>query len=627
MGAMSYLTLNGREVANSARTAAFRDAGLMPQTYQIQGNACGVLQREAGPTGRPCSYLGFMDLLSEPASPSPSTSPAYNTTAQLNPQDKTGVSDGYQEPQSTQSGFPVALPVQAGAWLDGIVVTAFEVVVGAANLNVTAAGRMNGTFQNGLLDNNHVSAFMLWDSATTAHLVLRFWAGDSSSITDVLTGPTLTVPRGRQWLVLRLAGDAISAEWWTADPRMGGKAFSSITYTLTGAIFQGIASDRQLFGVPGYQSAVAGQTTPGKIALPEWWSTPVCDGTAHLYPSPFLYPSPTLYPDETDGSQSVLATTPWTDSSRPESKEFLGLWIDEIDGLDGSITRSVDQKMGGLGGASLGPLVATGRAVKVHGYLMAQSCRGLDYGREWLIDILSTACNPCPDAVMRIRVAVPSPDDGTNDAEGLYYFYDVGLTDGPVIGPSSADCDLAEVNFTLTAGNGLKYQAPLPLVAATTFASANGSIGQQIPAPPGIGTNGAIITIKAGSADLLNVFPAQQLSTYPSDLLYPSDCFYPNDGGLPVTLPITTCPTGFVIPIIPKGGTLIIDNARHRITYIDAAGVVQDGTFLLSQNTARSIDWLEAQACDAADADFVLVGAGTYAPDATVQIDVQHREG
>lgn len=626
MGALSYLTLDGREVSNSARLDAFARAGLLPSTFQIQGTVCGVLAREAATTGgMACPYLGFADVLSETAQLGLGTNPAYTASMTIVPQDLTGASDGYVIPNSTSSALPFPQPQNSGAWLDGTVVVAFEVQVGAANMTVTAAGRANGQYGT-TPGNNHISALLTWASATTANLTVRGWVGDAHAIVDLVNGPNLTVPPGRQWLVLRLAGDVITAEWWTQDPRMGGNPFTSLSYILTGALVSGYLPDRVLFGVPGQQAFGASQTGAGKIALPEWWATPKCTATTNLYPSPFLFPSPLLFPAQSDGSQSVIATTPWTDSSRPESSDFLGFYFDEVDGLDGDTTRSVQQRVGGLGGAALGPLVQAGRSLKFHGWLIGRSCRGLDYGREWLNDILAQTCHPCPDSIARIRVAVPSPDDGTNDAQGLYYTYDVGLTNGPSIGPPSEDCDLCEVEFELTTGNGFKYQAATALLAATTFASANGSVGAQIPTPPGIGTNGAIVTIKAGSQDLLNVYPAQQLSTYPSDLLYPSSCLYPNDGGLPVTLPLLTCPSGFVIPIIPAGGTLVIDSARHRIIYTDGAGVVSDGTYLLSQDTARAIDWLEADACNPGNGDFVLVGAGSYGPDATVQIDVQHRE-
>lgn len=627
MTAVSFLTIDGQEVSNSARLYAFAQAGLLPSQFQILSIPCGALTRAAQAAVTICPYIGFEDTFQSTQQPGPNSTPPYFNSPSLLNQTGNGAADGYVVPASTSFSFPLQIPLTGGQWADGVVAVAFEQIAPSTGMKVVAAGRMNGTFANAVSapGDNEIWAQLVWASATTAHLNITGWQNLGNPI--FLDGGTFTVPgNGRQWLVLRLAGDVISAEWWTQDPRMGGQAFKTLSTALSGLNFSGY-TDRQLFGVPGFQTLAASSSgapsAPG-FAIPEWWSTPVCTSTANLYPSPFLYPSPTLYPAEPGGSEGILPTTPWTNAERPESAEFLGFYIWEVDGLDGGTTRSVDQRMGGLGGAALGPLVQAGRAVKVTGSLVARSCRGLDYGEEWLLDILAATCHPCPDSKVTLRVAVPSPDDGSNDNQGLYELYNAGLTDGPHI-DNPLDCVVADVEFTLTIGNGFKYQPRVSLVDATTFVSANGSVGVQIPTP-GIGTNGAIVTIYAGSADLLNVYPARQLSTYPADNLYPSDCLYPNDGGLPVTLPIVSCPSGFLIPRLPAGGTLVIDSSRHTITYTDSTGVSQDGTFLLSQSTARAIDWLEADACNPTGGDFVLVGAASYAPDATVQIDVKHRE-
>lgn len=627
MSAVSYLTLDGSEVSNSARLYAFFQAGLLPSQFQVQNVPCGALTRAAQAAIAACPYLGFADPLSSTVQLGPNSTPPYGNSPPIVPQAGIGFSDGYMVSSTTGPSYPFFIPLTGGQWTDGIVVVAFETSLPVNGNKIYAVGRMNGTYPNsiGQPGSNEIAAELVYASATTAHLNLTGTIGDTLGVPIFLDGPTVTIPPGggRQWLVLRLAGDVISAEWWTQDPRMGGSPWQKITFTLSGINYGGY-TDRQLFGVPGYQTMNAGQQAQSNMAFPEWWATPACTSVANLYPSPFLFPSPSLYPAEPGGSEGILPTTPWTNAARPESADFTGFYIDEVDGLDGDTTRSVDQRMGGLGGAALGPLVQAGRTIKVHGWLTGRSCRGLDYGREWLLDILASTCHPCPDSKVTIRVAAPTPDDGSNDNQGLYELYDVGLTDGPTISEPT-DCVIAEVNFTLTAGNGFKYQPRSVLVAATTFASANGSVGVQIPTP-GIGTNGAIVTIKAGSSDLLNVYPARQLSTYPADNLYPSDCLYPNDGGLPVTLPIVSCPSGFLIPRLPAGGTLVIDSSRHQITYTDSNGVSQDGTYLLSQSTARAIDWLEADACNPTGGDFVLVGAASYAPDATVEIDVKHRE-
>lgn len=641
---LSYLTLDGKEVSNSARLAAFAAAGLLPSTVEVKTASCGVLQREAKSAvgGLPCVNVGFSDEFSTPQQLGPNSTPWTYTTADAAgvtslpvPLAGVGSSDGYVVGGTvTASAASGAQPTTGGSWRDGVVVAAFEVMTPNVTIpsQLQVAGRIQGPNGNGSTPGTCVQAVIIWQSATTAQL--RLVGLDTSVANNLSTiiaqSATLTVPPGRSWLVLRLAGNVINAEWWTTNPRAGGgQAWQLVTYTITGTAKIGFVTDTLIVGGTGTQ-AIHVQSGSGDggngVAVPTWWARPACAATCHLYPSPFLYPAASLYPDECGGQ--ILSTTPWTDSSRPESADFLGFYIDDIQGMDGSVSRSIDQRMGGLGGAALGQLIQAGRTLQFHGWMFADSCRGLDYGEEWLNDILAQLCTPCPTTIARVRMSVPSPDDGSNDAEGLYYLYEVGLTGELNVTPFGTDCNMAEVTFTLTAGNGWKYQAPQTLLGPVTFASENGSVAATIPAPPAIGINGAIVTIRAGSADLVGLYPALALSTYPGDLLFPSNCLYPNNGGTPVTtLPLATCPTGFLIPLLPAGGVLVIDSAHHTITYTDASGIIQDGSFLLAQDTARAIQWQESFACDPADAAQVLVGATSYASDATVEIDYQHREG
>lgn len=645
---LSYLTINGEEVTNSARLQAFQQIGLLPSQFGVQGNACGALVRAAqAVSGVVCPDLGFWDTFGNTADLSILNGyyGTVNTPGTLSPNVQpsgTGSDGSIRGGVASSSNNEAFSPAQGNSWEDGVVVVAIDQwpLVTGDDPKVTAYGRIGNDIQNVTPNHPSVGDYYLgarWDSAVSGGVVgasLRIMGfnrqtASSNISTSFVIGTGFTMPPGRAWVVLRLAGNVVNAECWTQDPRAGGQAYQTISYTLQNTAYGASGlTERQAFGVPGRQGVGVENNAAGStqtVSSPEWWATPACVNTAHLYPSTFLYPAPSLYPDETGSSETILATTPWTDSSRPESGEFLGFYADDIGGLDGQITRSVDQRMGGLGGAALGQLINLGRSMKVHGWMIATSCRGQDYGREWLIDALAQTCHPCPDATVRVRVAVPSPDDGTNDNEGLYEFYNCGLTDGPEIdNVPGTECVLSEVTFTIVAGNGLKYKPRSLIYGPATFASVNGQATVTLP-PPTIGTNGAIIVIKAGSSDLLNVFPAEQLSTYPADNLYPSACLYPNAGGIPVTLPLTTCPTGFVIPIIPAGYTLTIDGARHTITLTDPTGVQTDGTYLLSQSTAQAIQWPEADACDTGGFA-VAIGAGTYGPDATVQVYSKQRE-
>lgn len=645
--ALSYLTLNGSEVTNSARLKAFFDAGLLPPQIEVQNPACGALVRAAAlATGVVCSDFGFWDTFAETTDLSIVSTPSYfgttNTPGTISPvvqPSGTGSDGSVQQGVSSFSVNEAFSPAQGSSWRDGVVVVALDQrpLVAGDNPKVTAYGRIGNDVQNvtpshASVGDSYVGARLTFTTSGSA-IELRGFSRAVASGTSVLFASTsiATLPTGRLWVVLRMAANVLTAELWSQDPRMGGQALYTTTpYTLTTNQYLGTGlTEQQALGVAGRQgfgleNAPAATNIP-TVTSPEWWSAPACVNTAHLYPSTFLYPSSTLYPDESGSSETILATTPWTDSSRPESAEFFGFYMDTIDGLDGQATRSVDQRVGGLGGAALGALVQGGRVLKVHGWLIAGSCRGQDYGREWLTDLLSQTCSPCPVATLTVRTAQPSPDDGTNDNEGLYQMYGAGLTDGPTITSPTPECVLAEVTFTITVGNGYKYKPRTSIYGPVTLASVNGQALVTLPPPSGIGTNGAIIVLKAGSSDLTGVFPAELLATYPAINQYPSACLYPNNGGAPVTLPNTSCPAGFNIPIIPAGYTLTIDGARHTITLTDPNGVQSDGTYLLSQSTASAISWPEADACDTAGYG-VAIGATGYASDATVQVYAKQRE-
>lgn len=648
---LSYLTMNGREVSNSARLAAFAAAGLLPSQFDVEGAACGALVRAAQATpGTTCPYLGFWDPFAETTDLSIISTPAYygtlNTPGTMSPvlqPSGTGSDGSIRQGVASFSVNEGFAPAQGGAWADGIVVVAADqwpTVVSGDNPKVTAYGRIGTgvslvTANHPSVGDTYLGARLDMSSTLTVLRVMGFnrQTAGGGIVTTFASSATFVLPTGRVWVVLRMTGTAIAAELWTQDPRMGGQPYLSVPYTLSSTTqFQGSGlTEAQALGVPGYQGFGL-ENNPvdanlPKVSSPEWWSTPTCSYTAHLYPSPFLYPSPTLYPDEAGNAESILATTPWTDSGRPESAEFLGVYFDDIDGMDGNAVRSIDQRMGGLGGAALGQLIQQGRTLKFSGSLIASSCRGLDYGKEWLTDILSQACLTCPDAAVTIRTAVPTPDDGTNDSQGLYELYGVGLVDGPAVPPSSSrECVIADVTFTLVAGNGYKYRATTSLYGPTKFADVNGQALVTLPQPTGIGVNGAVIVLYAGSSDLTGVYPAEQLATYPAANNYPSSCNYPNAGGLPVTLPVATCPTGFNIPTIPAGYTLTIDGARHTIILTDPTGAQSDGTYLLSQATAQAIQWPEAEACDT-NGFAISIGAVGYASDATITVYAKTREG
>lgn len=160
----------------------------------------------------------------------------------------------------------------------------------------------------------------------------------------------------------------------------------------------------------------------------------------------------------------VADPAPWYDAAAPASGEFLGLLIEPDSQkafFDSFQTRTVTPRLGGLGGAQIGPARVQARSWVVKGYLIASSCEGMEYGRRWLENTLDgLGCDPCSLYSMQMRDACPPCSDPTRINEGMWLVYEAALTQGPAYQDPTDDCCCAqEVEFTITAGNGYLYSA------------------------------------------------------------------------------------------------------------------------------------------------------------------------
>src|ERR1700733_6909433 len=99
---------------------------------------------------------------------------------------------------------------------------------------------------------------------------------------------------------------------------------------------------------------------------------------------------------------------PWYDPSFPESAEFLGVWIEHIDGLDSMLARNIATRIAGAGGGVLGPLRAMERKLDFTGKMFAASQAGMDYGIRWLTFALQgNQISQCQPSDMDIRTTAP----------------------------------------------------------------------------------------------------------------------------------------------------------------------------------------------------------------------------
>lgn len=191
---------------------------------------------------------------------------------------------------------------------------------------------------------------------------------------------------------------------------------------------------------------------------------------------------------------------PWYDESAPESRWFHGLVGLEITGASGTtIERDVAEYLGD--GGALGSARHATRELTVRAVAMAGTQAALSYGISWLSTVLegsacATGCSGdtlCVYAACPTRPMLPAgPDDdcvagtdrpdpnwdpitgGPNGPGGdqlVRRLYDVGVLDGIPADTHAVRVQggwLAEVEFTLVAGNPWWWRDPAPVFDQAT---------------------------------------------------------------------------------------------------------------------------------------------------------------
>lgn len=125
----------------------------------------------------------------------------------------------------------------------------------------------------------------------------------------------------------------------------------------------------------------------------------------------------------------------WYDPDIPESADFLGLWVVGLTGMeDDPFSRGVSDVSGD--GLTFERQMNGGKTLTFDVMLLATSCCGMDYGYNWLVNVLkgqgcahgaSRLLDQCGTTELKIRVCCP--DEGDAD-DGLRYFPAAALTNG-----------------------------------------------------------------------------------------------------------------------------------------------------------------------------------------------------
>lgn len=165
---------------------------------------------------------------------------------------------------------------------------------------------------------------------------------------------------------------------------------------------------------PGIWSPPNGSRRWGKAMLLVgdmcWQEAPECKscrtqiGYDDSWPGLHDYLSDTIYRTE---------LAPWHSTRQPESTEFMGIWVTELDGLGPVQVQRTITEMIGNGGAA-GPHRDATRTVTVKALLLACTNAGLEYGLDWLTCRLRET-NDNTDSVLRFLNAHPSHTAATVD--------------------------------------------------------------------------------------------------------------------------------------------------------------------------------------------------------------------
>jgi hypothetical protein len=136
---------------------------------------------------------------------------------------------------------------------------------------------------------------------------------------------------------------------------------------------------------------------------------------------------------------------PWYDANDPASTEFLGAMITKVDGAnDSTIKRDPVDAFGD--GTILNRARLAGRSFTFEMLLLSTSCRGADFGVEWLRRVFETdlcLCgeDPCGSCYGKRLTLRRSCEDADPCDTGLRSWESVGVVDGIKI---QADDDLAK---------------------------------------------------------------------------------------------------------------------------------------------------------------------------------------
>lgn len=469
----TYATLGGVEIVNDARTFAYLKNGLGPGSVNAYGD---------------CSCPNLLTLLGCTTS---NTFLTIDGLSLLNTPAVTGVSGAYASTPDS-----VALSIGTDIQLDAKIKP--TTIIGAASvqniiakwigtggqdqrsyrLSINTAGGLDFSFtttglvggivtktSTAILPFSNLDTFFIRASIDVdngaAGYDIKFWYKTLLGADYTQLGATVTT-----------AGALASPIFDSTAPVELGSQDNGVNNKFTGTIYSasirnGISPAGFEVANPNFQpndSAITPSNTTITDTYHNVWTR---QNTATFLPgtgtstTPLVYTSPAV-----DGS-------PWYSPDVPESKDFLGLIVDEFKGMDSPFKRTVSESVGN--GAVLNRSRLGSRQLKWKGYLFGATCCSVQYGLRWLTKSLSRFGTTCKDCFGDdLELLVCCPDNGESPESPFRLLKGVALVEGPVITNEHKTCSsgcsygcggscILEIEFTLVASQPYFYSPPLPV--------------------------------------------------------------------------------------------------------------------------------------------------------------------
>lgn len=177
-----------------------------------------------------------------------------------------------------------------------------------------------------------------------------------------------------------------------------------------------------------------------------WWYAPPCEACccADFDDGDYTYPS------------DVDNPAPWFDVADPNSGEFFGF-------LPSSIQMTTPYSRVGATATALGRVQFTKRTITIEGDVVASSCCGTEYGKQWLMTVLTPGCGlSCTLLDGLVYVCCDDDDPGG----GARRVHRIGLVSFEDISEADYDCcEGAKVRIVLEAETSWLYGEPITIVA------------------------------------------------------------------------------------------------------------------------------------------------------------------